>query len=220
MKILLIEDDILIAKAIQQTLKDAAYAVDWVTDGQSALSSVELQNYELMLLDIGLPDKSGFEVLRILRSAKNYLPVIIVTARDAIDDRIKGLDLGADDYLVKPFSIKELLARIRAVIRRHEGIETPILGNKFISLDSAAHQVSYQKKTILLTTREYALLRTLLLRQGRILSRSELEDSIYGWNEEVESNAIEYLIHSVRKKLDKTVIKNIRGAGWMVEKEN
>jgi len=218
MKIILVEDDKLIAKAIKQTLKDAAYAVDWVADGESALHSVELQNYELMLLDIGLPDKNGFEVLNLLRSHKNSLPVIIITARDAVDERIKGLDLGADDYLVKPFAVNELLARIRAVIRRHEGVTQPLLSNQSICLDSTTHTVSYQNKDIPLSAREYALLRILLLRQGKILSRAELEEAIYGWNEEVESNAIEFIIYSVRKKLDKTIIKNIRGAGWMVEK--
>ncbi|MFK5987102.1 MAG: response regulator [Pseudomonadota bacterium] len=218
MKIILVEDDKLIANAITQTLKDASYAVDWVDNGKSALHSIELQSYELMLLDIGLPDKNGFEVLRLLRLYKHNFPVIIITARDAVDERIKGLDLGADDYLVKPFVINELLARIRAVIRRHESITQPILATEHISLDPANNTVSYQNKNILLSAREYALLRIFLLRQGKILSRDELENAIYGWNEEVESNAIEYLIHSVRKKLDKSAIKNIRGLGWMIEK--
>lgn len=216
MKIILVEDDQLIGCAIQQALKDEAYAIDWVVDANSALSTIKAQEYGLVLLDIGLPDKSGFEVLRLLRLHKNSIPVIIITARDSVDERIKGLDLGADDYLVKPFAIKELLARMRAVIRRHEGVGSPLLGNEILSLDPSTREAFYENKPISLTAREYALLHALLIRPGRILSRTELEDKIYGWNEEVESNAVEFLIYSLRKKLSKKIIKNVRGLGWMI----
>ena len=216
MKILLVEDDHLIGSAIQQALKDEAYAIDWVVDAHSALSGVQVQGYGLVLLDIGLPDQSGFEVLRLLRAKKNSIPVIIITARDSVDERIKGLDLGADDYLIKPFVIKELLARMRAVIRRHEGVGTPKLGNDILNLDPSTREAFYETKTIPLTAREYALLHALLIRPGRILSRTQLEEQIYGWNEEVESNAVEFLIYSLRKKLSKEVIKNVRGLGWMI----
>jgi two-component system OmpR family response regulator len=218
MKILLIEDDQSIGQALQNTLKDAAYAVDWVVDAAHALSALKLQEYSLILLDIGLPDKNGFELLHILRKDNITTPTIIVTARDAVDDRIMGLDLGADDYLVKPFDVSELLARIRAVVRRKEGLGQAVFSNEVLKLDPSDKQATYENKNIVLSAREYALLHALMIRPGRILSRDQLENHIYGWNEEVESNAIEFLIYSLRKKLDKSVIKNVRGLGWMVAK--
>jgi two-component system OmpR family response regulator len=217
MRILLVEDDRMIGTAMQQALKDAAYAVDWVTDGETAIHAAENECYELALLDLGLPKAGGREVLRHLRAAARRLPVIIVTARDAVDDRIDGLDLGADDYLVKPFEIRELLARMRAVLRREGSGSPPLLSNGKLSLDPATRKASFLAQTALLTAREFALLQALLARPGTILSRSELERQIYGWNEEVESNAIEYLIHTIRKKLGATAIRNVRGVGWMAD---
>lgn len=207
----------MIGAAMQHALKDAAYAVDWVTDGETAIEAAESETYELVLLDLGLPKADGCEVLRRLRVAGRRLPVIVVTARDSVDDRIDGLDLGADDYLVKPFEIRELLARMRAVLRRDNSGSPPLLSNGRLSLDPATRQASFLGETALLTPREFALLQALLARPGAVLSRSEIERQIYGWNEEVESNAIEFLIHTIRRKLGATAIRNIRGLGWMVD---
>ncbi len=218
MRVLLIEDDKMVGAAVQQALRDAAYAVDWVTDGETAIHAVENEAYEVALLDLGLPLADGREVLRQLRSSGRKLPVIIVTARDGVDDRIDGLDLGADDYLVKPFEIRELLARMRAVLRREGSGSPSLLSNGKLHLDPATREASFHGEASLLTAREFALLSALLARPGAILSRSELERQIYGWNEEVESNAIEFLIHTIRKKLGATVIRNVRGVGWMVDR--
>lgn len=218
MRVLLIEDDPLIGKAIQQALKDASYSIDWAKDGQTGLTSAQVEDYSLILLDLGLPKKNGFEILHVLRTEDCKTPVIIITAQDAVEDRIKGLDLGADDYLVKPFSIDELLARTRAVIRRNQGVASSILSNGEINLDNATGEITKGKETYNLSAREFALMRLLMLKPGRILSKSELEEQIYGWNEEVASNAVEVIIHELRKKLGKDTIKNVRGLGWMVSK--
>ncbi len=218
MRILLIEDDRMIGAAVAQALKDAAYAVDWVTDGETAIEAAASEAYELALLDLGLPKLDGRDVLRRLRSFGRRLPVIIVTARDDVDDRIDGLDLGADDYLIKPFEVRELLARMRAVLRREGSGSSPILGNGKLNLDPATREASFAGERAVLTAREFALLQALLARPGAILSRSELERQIYGWNEEVESNAIEFLIHTIRRKLGASVIRNVRGVGWMVDR--
>jgi two-component system, OmpR family, response regulator len=218
MRVLLIEDDKMVGAAVAQALRDAAYAVDWVTDGETAIHAAENEAYEVALLDLGLPKADGREVLRRFRSLGRRLPVIIVTARDGIDDRIDGLDLGADDYLVKPFEIRELQARMRAVLRREGSGSPALLGNGKLRLDPATREACFLDETSLLTAREFALLQALLTRPGTILSRSELERQIYGWNEEVESNAIEFLIHTIRKKLGAAAIRNVRGVGWMVDR--
>jgi two-component system OmpR family response regulator len=218
MRILLVEDDPMIGAAVAIALKDASYAVDWLRDGADAGRALELDEHQAVLLDLGLPGRDGLEVLRRLRQAGKSLPVIVITARDGVEDRIKGLDLGADDYLVKPFNVDELLARLRAILRRKGGQAAPMLGNGRVTLDPASHEARHGEVTALLSAREFALLRELLLRPGTILSRAELEQRIYGWNEEVESNAVDFLIHGVRAKLGAAVIKNVRGAGWMVEK--
>jgi two-component system OmpR family response regulator len=217
-RVLLIEDDRMIGAAVLQALKDAAYAVDWVTDGETAITAVEIESYDIALLDLGLPKKDGREVLRRFRGIGDQLPVIIVTARDGIDNRIDGLDLGADDYLVKPFEIRELLARMRAVLRRPGSGAAATLSNGVITLNPATREVTHRGETCRLTARELALLQALLARPGNILSRSNLESQIYGWNEEVESNAVEFLIHAVRKKIGATAIRNVRGVGWMVDR--
>jgi two-component system OmpR family response regulator len=208
----------MIGAAVEQALRDAAYAVDWVMDGESAIHAAASETYELALLDLGLPMVDGREVLRRLRVLVRRLPIIIVTARDTIDDRIGGLDLGADDYLVKPFEVRELLARMRAVLRREGSGASVLLGNGKLSLDPATREASLHGQTALLTAREFALLQALLARPGTILSRAELERQVYGWNEEVESNAVEFLIHTIRKKLGSKAIRNVRGVGWMVDR--
>ena len=218
MRVLLIEDDSMVGAAVAQALKDAAYAVDWVTDGETAIEATKAETYDVALLDLGLPVRDGREVLRSLRQNGRTFPIIVVTARDGLEDRIDGLDLGADDYMVKPFEIRELLARMRAVLRRPSSGATPLLSNGVISLDPATHEAIHGGETYRLTAREFALLQALLTRPGAILSRSDLERQIYGWNEEVESNAIEFLIHAVRRKITPSAIRNVRGVGWMVDR--
>jgi two-component system OmpR family response regulator len=218
MRILLVEDDPQIGAAIVSALDDAGMAADWVTDGSTALASIEAGSFELILLDIGLPKKDGLSVLRSLRQKHISIPVIVITARDGVQDRIAGLDLGADDYLVKPFMIDELMARIRAVIRRHAGGASPNLSNGVFTIEPMSKSTSYRQLPLELSGKEYRLLHSLLLAPGRIYSRDELEEKVYGWEEEVNSNAIEFLIHSLRKKTDKGAIKNVRGLGWMVPK--
>lgn len=218
MRILLVEDDPMIGEAVTVALKDAAYAVDWVRDGVAAENVLANSAHQAVLLDLGLPKRDGLEVLRRLRQSTNTVPVIIITARDALEDRIKGLDYGADDYIVKPFEVSELLARMRAVTRRQGGQAAPLLSNGMLSLDPATREARRGDATYQLSAREFALLHALLLRPGTILPRAELEERIYGWNEEVESNAVDFLIHGVRRKLGADAIKNVRGAGWMVER--
>lgn len=218
MRILLVEDDPQIGSAIASALDDAGMAADWVKDGDAALASIATGTFELVLLDIGLPKKDGLSVLKHIRQNRDSIPVIMITARDAVEDRIAGLDLGADDYLVKPFLVEELMARVRAVARRHSGTAQPLLSNGNISLNPADKTASFNDIELELTGKEYRLLHSLILTPGRIFSREELEEKVYGWEEEVSSNAIEFLIHSLRKKTDKTAIKNVRGLGWMVPK--
>lgn len=219
MRILLVEDDRMIGEAITVALRDAAYAVDWVRDGETALRAIGNQEHQAILLDLGLPKLDGRDLLRKLRATGNTLPVIIITARDALADRVDGLDFGADDYLVKPFEMDELLARLRAIIRRQGGQATSVLSNGLLQLDLSTREVQYGDAQVLLTAREFALLQALLLRPGTILSRAQLEERLYGWNEAVESNTIDFLIHGIRKKLGAKVIKNVRGAGWMVARQ-
>lgn len=209
----------MIGAAVVEALKDAAYAVDWIQDGEFAMEAINSETYEIVLLDLGLPLVDGLDVLKNLR-AGSRLPVIILTARDALTDRIRGLDLGADDYLVKPFDVGELLARMRAVMRREGSGASPILSNGKIHLNPATREASYLGGKAVLSAREFALLQALLARPGVILSRSELERHIYGWSEEVESNAVEFLIHAVRKKLGAMAIRNVRGVGWMVDRSS
>lgn len=219
MRVLLVEDDVMIGEAIQSFLRDASYAADWVTNGQTALTTLTCQPYDLVLLDLGLPGKDGLEVLARIRADDNPVPLLIITARDGLDDRLLGLDGGADDYLLKPFAMAELLARMRAVLRRKGGSAAPLMSNGMVSLDPATREAAVNgNKPLQLSNREFALLQALLARPGAILSRSVLEDHIYGWGQEVESNAVEFLIHSLRRKLGSEIIKNVRGAGWRVSK--
>jgi len=216
MRILLVEDDPMIGEAVAVALRDAAYAVDWVRDGDTADGVLRDRDHQAVLLDLGLPGRDGLQVLRRLRQGGSRVPVVVITARDAVEDRIQGLDLGADDYLVKPFDVNELLARLRAVVRRQGGQAEPLLDNGRVRLNPATGEASNGEAWVTLSARERALLHTLLLHPGRIFSRAELETHIYGWGQEVESNAVDFLIHGVRRKLGAGVIKNVRGAGWLV----
>ena len=219
MRVLLVEDDAMIGEAIQAALKDASYAADWVKNGQNALTTLATQHYDLVLLDLGLPGKDGLEVLTSIRARDNLVPLLIITARDGLMDRLRGLDGGADDYLLKPFEMAELLARMRAVLRRKGGTATPVLSNDIVSLDLVTREATVKDSApVQLSNREFALLHALLARPGAILSRNDLEDRIYGWGDEVESNAVEFLIHALRRKLGSEIIKNVRGVGWMVSK--
>jgi two-component system OmpR family response regulator len=218
MRVLLVEDDPMLGSAVHQALRDASYAADWLQDGGAASAALTRHCFELVLLDLGLPQRDGLDVLRDLRARDDSTPVLVITARDAVEQRIEGLDQGADDYLVKPFAVGELLARMRALGRRRAGAVSPILGNGVLSLDPATKKVTVAGTEHTLSSREFALLRELLIRPGAILSRAELEDRIYGWGEEVESNVIEYIIHGLRRKLGAQSIRNVRGLGWMVER--
>lgn len=220
MRILLAEDDHMIGEAVMAGLKDARHAADWVRDGKAALDALAAQPYDLLLLDLGLPKQDGLTVLQTIRRDNAALPILIVTARDDINSRLRGLDGGADDYLIKPFDMAELLARIRALLRRRQGNATPELDNGTLLLNPATYEAkrSGEERYTPLSPREFAVLHALMSRPGIILSRSELEDKVYAWGEEVESNAIDYLIHQLRKKLGADAIRNVRGVGWMVAK--
>ncbi len=219
MRVLLVEDDGMIGAAVQDALRDESYAVDWIKNGSSALTTLATQHYDLVLLDLGLPGQDGMQVLERLRQGNNPVPVLVITARDGLEDRVRGLDLGADDYVLKPFQMKELLARMRAVVRRKGGQGKPQLSNGLLTLDPVQHEVTVLGQApVALSHREFSLLQALMLRPGAILSRAELEDRVYGWGEEVESNAIEFLIHALRKKIGAPNIKNVRGVGWLVFK--
>ena len=217
MRVLLVEDDQMLGSAVLQALHDAAYAVDWVQDGATASAALDNHDYELVLLDLGLPRRDGIQVLRRMRSRGDATPVLVITARDSVDERIEGLDVGADDYLGKPFAVGELLARLRALVRRSAGATTSTLTNGVISLELAAKRAVAGGVAHGLSQREFALLQALMLRPGAVLSRAQLEQSIYGWGEEVESNAVDVIIHGLRRKLGAERIRNVRGLGWRVE---
>jgi two-component system OmpR family response regulator len=218
MRIMLVEDDAMIGEAVRVALHDEAYAVDWVKDGAAAALALQAGEYQAVLLDLTLPGEDGLALLQRLRRRGRKVPVIIISARETLEERIKGLDLGADDYLAKPFDVPELLARLRAVIRRQGGQAGETLTNGRIALDPATHVARCGEAEYTLSAREFALLRALLLRPGAILSRAELEERIYAGEQEVESNAVDFLIHGLRRKFGAEVIKNVRGAGWMVER--
>jgi two-component system response regulator QseB len=209
----------MIAEGVRKALRGEGFAVDWVQDGEAALTAAGNETYDLMLLDLGLPKRDGLEVLRSLRSRGNALPVLIVTARDAVADRVKGLDAGADDYLVKPFDLDELGARMRALIRRQAGRCESVIRHGPLTLDSAAHQVTLDGALVALSAREFALLEALLARPGAVLSKTQLEEKMYGWGEEIGSNTVEVYIHALRKKLGADLIRNVRGLGYMIAKD-
>jgi DNA-binding response OmpR family regulator len=218
MRVLLVEDDEMIGRSLTRSLRDDGYAVDWVEDGLEATRALQTPDfgYALVLLDWALPHRSGIEVLETLRRLRNGVPVLMLTARDTIEDKVQGLDAGADDYLVKPFSLEELRARIRSLLRRRAARPDASLSSGSLSLDLLTRRVELEGRSIDVTGREFALLRALLEQPGTLLSRAQLEERIYGWGEEVASNAVEFLIHGLRRKLAPGVIENVRGAGWRI----
>lgn len=216
MRLLLVEDDPMIGEAVATGLKHEGFATDWVRDGRSAEAALQTETFDLVVLDLGLPQVDGLKVLKNLRSRGASLPVLILTARDAVTDKVQGLDAGADDYVVKPFDLKELAARIRALLRRHAGRAQPVIEHLGVKLDPVTRQVERDGHQVALSPREFAVLQALLDRPGAILSRAQLEERLYGWSEEVDSNAIEVHIHSLRKKLGADYIRNVRGVGYRV----
>lgn len=218
MRLLLVEDDPLLGDGIQRGLKQQGYTIEWLQDGQTAGVAMMQEDYDLVVLDLGLPRRPGLDILKEARTRDRAMPVLILTAQSETEDRVAGLDAGADDYLTKPFDIEELYARIRALLRRAGGRATPKLGHGDIELDPAGHKVTRDGQEIALSRREFAVLLELMENQGRVLSRSRLEQGLYGMDEEVESNAVEVHIHHLRKKLGSTLIRTIRGVGYMIDK--
>lgn len=216
MKILLAEDDPMIGEALTKSLRQDGYAVNWVRNGEAAETELKAETYDLLLLDIGMPKRTGLQVLNTLRKKTDPIPVVIISARDSVQDVVTGLDTGADDYLIKPFDIKELQARIRAAARRKGGRTSPALVHGNLALDPSSHKVTYRDKTVELSARESALMQTLLEKPEAIFSRTQLEERLYGWNEEVGSNAVEVHIHNLRRKLNSKIIRNVRGLGYMI----
>ncbi len=222
MRVLLVEDDELLGDGIRTGLKHYGHTVDWLKDGKSAndVLSTSYENFDIIVLDLGLPKLSGLDVLRKLRERNSSTPVIILTARETIDERVKGLDAGADDYLTKPFDLDELCARIRALQRRSKSRAKPLITYGDISLDPASHVVTQANETIMISRREFSLLQKLLENAGRVISREQLNQTLYGWGENIDSNALEVHIHNLRKRFGNTLIRTIRGVGYMVEKKN
>lgn len=218
MKVLVVEDDIMIGENIQIALAGEGIAADWVKDGAAAEAALAAQAYEAMLLDLGLPKRDGIDVLRSLRARENHMPVLVITARDTVAERVQGLNSGADDYLIKPFDLEELIARLHALIRRAKGSVEPVYRKGDVSVNALTRQVFAADRQIMLSSREWAVLEALVARPGAILSRAQLEERLYGWSGDVESNAVEVYIHGLRKKLGAQFIVNVRGLGYMVEK--
>jgi DNA-binding response OmpR family regulator len=216
MRLLLVEDDRMIGDTLRAALRLDGHAVDWVRDAAAAQATLASERFDVVLLDLGLPKGDGLDVLRELRARHDSTPVIVLTARDALGDRVAGLDAGADDYLVKPFEMDELNARIRAVIRRHSGRAQPQFSHGGVTLDPATRQVTRDGVPVLLSAREFAVLEALMQRPGALLSRAQLEDRLYGWGEEIESNAVSVYIHQLRRKLGADFIRNVRGVGYFI----
>jgi two-component system response regulator QseB len=219
MRLLVVEDDAMIGNSLRSGLRQDGYSVDWVRDGTAAELATATTAYDAILLDLGLPGRSGLELLARWRRQQNPVPVLIITARDSVADRVLGLDTGADDYLVKPFDLDELSARLRALLRRRAGRATPIIENGPLTLDPASHEVRLDGNEISLSAREFGILHALMEAPGVPLSRSQLEDRLYGWQEEIGSNAVEVHIHALRRKLGSDWIRNVRGVGYMVPRE-
>jgi two-component system OmpR family response regulator/two-component system response regulator QseB len=219
MRVLVVEDDPLLGDGIEAGLRQQGFTVDWVRDGVAAGHAIEAEPYAAVVLDLGLPRRSGLEVLKQLRLAKNAVPVLILTARDTVDDRITGLDAGADDYLVKPFDLGELSARLRALIRRAGGSPAAILSVGALSLDPAGRAVSFRGEPRQLSAREFDLLQVFMLNAGRVLTREQLVSSLYAWGEEIESNAIDVHLHHLRRKLAPEIVQTLRGVGYILPKD-
>ena len=219
MRLLLVEDDTMIGEVVLDLLRAEHYAVDWVKDGEMADTALrQSQSYDLVMLDLGLPRKDGLDVLRAMRARKDRTPVLIATARDAVEQRIAGLDAGADDYVLKPYDLDELLARLRALVRRASGRAEPVFEHNNISINPATREVLAGGAAVTLSAREWAVLEALIARPGAVLSRAQLEEKLYSWRDEVSSNAVEVYIHGLRKKLCSELIQNVRGVGYMVPK--
>jgi DNA-binding response OmpR family regulator len=218
MRVLLVEDDTMIAQGLQTALRQDGYTVDWIRDGRSADEALRTSKFDIVLLDLGLPGRDGLDVLRSLRQRADATPVVILTARDEIRDRIAGLDAGADDYLVKPFDLDELAARMRSVLRRAAGRGDPCIEHRGIRLNPVTHSVERDGTPVQLSAHEYAVLEALLQRPGAVLSRAQLEDRLYGWDAQVESNAVEVYIHGLRRKLGSDAIRTLRGVGYFIPK--
>jgi two-component system, OmpR family, response regulator QseB len=216
MRLLLVEDDSMIGRAVKHGLEQAGFAVDWVTDGHDGLAAVANGVYDLVVLDIGLPRIDGLTMLQTLRDRRDLVPVLVMSARDAVSDRIAGLNAGADDYLLKPFDLDELIARVRALLRRHAGAASSLLAAGGISLDAVRRVATQDGRELNLTGKEFALLEALLRRPGAVLSRERLEASIYGWRDDIGSNAVEVHLHNLRRKIGSGVIKNVRGVGYRI----
>lgn len=218
MRILLVEDDELLAEGIRKSIAGEGYTIDWLDNGESALDVLSFEHFDTVILDLGLPECDGLDVLKKLRKRKNPVPVLILSARSTISDRVSGLDSGADDYLTKPFDLMELKARLRALVRRGSGNTTPVISYKDILLDPSTHKIKYQNKDVVLGRREFSLLKQLLEHEGQVLSKDRLEQTLYGWSDDVASNTIEVHVHHLRKKLYTSLIRTIRGVGYIIEK--
>src|SRR3954471_23055430 len=216
MRILLVEDDAMIGKAVLDVLRSEHYAVDWVRDGAAAEAALVAERYDLVLLDLGLPKADGLVVLRSLRSRRETVPVLVATARDAVGDRVAGLDAGADDYIVKPYDTDELLARVRALLRRSAGRGEPVFSHKGVTLNPATREATVDGQPVTLSAREWAVLEPMLARPGAVFSRAQLEEKLYGWKDDISSNAVEVYVHGLRKKLGADLIETVRGLGYVV----
>jgi DNA-binding response OmpR family regulator len=219
MRVLLVEDDHMIGEAVLAALRAQHYATDWVRDGRMAEAALAAEEYDLIVLDLGLPKQDGLSVLRGVRGRGVCTPVLVVTARDAVADRIAGLDAGADDYVLKPFDVDELLARMRALIRRSAGRAEPLYRHKGVTLDPATHEAAVDGQPVTLSSREWAVLEPMLLRPGVVFSRRQLEEKLYGWKEDISSNAVEVYIHGLRRKLGADLIHTVRGLGYVVPRD-
>ncbi len=217
MRLLLVEDDAILGDGLKAGLTLEGYAVDWLTDGAQADEALKLNHYDLIVLDLNLPRMDGMSVLKNLRRRKDSTPVLVLTARDGVAERVAGLDTGADDFVTKPFDLAEICARLRALARRHDGHSLPLLEHKGVTIDPAAHQVYYNDKPVELAQKEFEVLSYLMGHIGQVISRARLEESLYAWGSEVESNAVEVHIHHLRKKLDSNLIRTIRGVGYIID---
>jgi two-component system OmpR family response regulator/two-component system response regulator QseB len=219
MRLLLVEDDEILGEGLVEGLKMEGYAVDWLTNGKLADEALKLNSYELIVLDLNLPDMEGLDILKALRARKDETPVMVLTAKDTVPDRVEGLDSGADDFVIKPFELDEVCARLRALARRNEGRSVPNIEYKGIVLDPAAHQVTWNDEKVDLSQKEFEILSFLMGNIGKVISRARLEESLYSWDSDVESNTVEVHIHHLRKKLDPSIIRTVRGVGYIIDED-